>query len=186
MFYYLLNKVEEPMDSSDRSFATVEDVFKYAIMVEVRGYEFFKSAADRTTNETARKFYQELADEENYHKQILTDLYRKWRDESTWDEEVLKVDRPQSFDIHDPILRQAFKKSLETTAFDTTALDIAIVLEQDAREFYRRALREVKDEELKRILEWLSQFEDDHYHTLVKIQESLREDYWYDNNFWPF
>jgi rubrerythrin len=174
------------MSNRDIDFKTVEDVFKYAILVESRGYEFYRATAEKTTNETARKFFEEFAEEELDHKRILADLYRTWRDESTWDESILKTGREHGFDIHDPILSEAFKKSLSTSTFDTTALDIAIVLEREARDFYNKAAQKVTDLELKKILTWLAQFEDDHYDTMVKLHESLREEYWHDNNFWPF
>jgi rubrerythrin len=172
--------------SREVEFRTIEDVFKYAIMVESRGYEFYRTTAERTKNETARKFFEEFAQEEQDHKRILTDLYRTWRDAATWDEEILRSGREHAFDIHDPILSEAFKKSLSSTTFDTTALDIAIVLEREARDFYAKAAQKVSDPELRKILTWLAQFEDDHYDTMVKLHESLRAEYWHDNNFWPF
>ncbi|MFA7331553.1 MAG: ferritin family protein [Candidatus Delongbacteria bacterium] len=174
------------MSNRDIDFKTVEDVFKYAILVESRGYEFYRATADKTANETARKFFEEFAEDELDHKRILADLYKTWRDESTWDESILKSGREHGFDIHDPILSEAFKKSLSTSTFDTTALDIAIVLEKEARDFYAKAAQKVEDAELKKILIWLSQFEDEHYDTMVKLHESLREEYWHDNSFWPF
>lgn len=174
------------MADRDIQFKSVEDVFKYAILVESRGYEFYKATAERTANEVAKRFFEEFAEEELDHKRILAELYTTWRDKSKWDEDILKTGRVHGFDIHDPILSQAFKKSLSTTTFDTTALDIAIVLEKEARDFYAKAAQKVEDAELKKILVWLAQFEDEHYDTMVKLHESLREDYWHDNNFWPF
>jgi rubrerythrin len=167
-------------------FESVEDVFKYALMVEGRGYEFYHATAERTDNETARKFFEEFAQEELDHKRILTELYTTRRDKHNWDESILQQERPHGFDIHDPVLSKAFRKSLESSTFDTTALDIAIVLEKEARDFYAKAAQQVEDEELKKILIWLAQFEDEHYDTMVKLHESLREQYWHDNNFWPF
>jgi rubrerythrin len=178
--------VEIMMAAPTQTFQSVEDVFKYAILVESRGYEFYKATAERTDNDVARRFFEEFAQEELDHKRILADLYKTWRDESRWDEELLQTGREHGFDIHDPILSQAFKKSLSTTTFDTTALDIAIVLEKEARDFYAKAAQQVEDPELRKILIWLSQFEDEHYDTMVKLHESLREEYWHDNNFWPF
>jgi len=174
------------MAARELQFNSVEDVFKYAITVEERGYQFYRATADRTENEVAKRFFEEFADEELDHKRILADLYKTWRDQAKWDEGILRSGREHGFDIHDPILSEAFKKSLSSTTFDTTALDIAIVLEKEARDFYAKAAQQVQDAELKKILVWLSQFEDEHYDTMVKLHESLREDYWHDNNFWPF
>ena len=174
------------MTAASMDFTSIEDVFKYAILVESRGYEFYNTTAEKTTNETARRFFKEFAEEEQDHKRILMDLYRTWRDQSKWDEGILKSGREHSFDIHDPILSEAFRKSLSTTMFDTTALDIAIVLEREARDFYAKAVAKVTDPELKKILNWLAQWEDDHYDTMVKLHESLRTEYWHDNKFWPF
>jgi rubrerythrin len=174
------------MSAREIDFRTVEDVFKYAILVESRGYEFYSATAARTVNETARKFFEEFAQEELDHKRILAELYKTWRDESTWDESILHSGREHSFDIHDPILSEAFRKSLATSTFDTTALDIAIVLEREARDFYAKAAQKVEDAELRKILIWLAQFEDDHYDTMVKLHEAMREEVWHDNQFWPF
>jgi rubrerythrin len=174
------------MSAQVMDFKTIEDVFKYAIMVESRGYEFYRTTAEKTSNETARRFFKEFAEEEQDHKRMLVDLYRTWRDASTWDENILKTGREHGFDIHDPILSEAFRKSLSTSTFDMTALDIAIVLEREARDFYAKATAKMSDPELKKILTWLTQWEDDHYDTMVKLHESLRAEYWHDNNFWPF
>ena len=174
------------MAIKELDFKSIEDVFKYAIMVENRGYEFYTNAAERTTNETAKMFFNEFAEEEREHKRILAELYKSWRREGNWNESLLKEERTPGFDIHDPIIGQAIRKGLASSSFDTTAVDIAIVLEKEASAFYKEAATKVEDAELKKILNWLSTWEDDHYRYMVELNDSLREDYWHDNGFWPF
>lgn len=174
------------MAIKELDFHSIEDVFKYAIMVENRGFEFYTNAAERTTNETARMFFKEFAEEERDHKRILAELYKSWRKEGHWSDSPMKDERHSGFDIHDPIIGQAIRKGLASSTFDTTAVDIAIILEKEASAFYKEAATKVDDPDLKRILTWLSTWEDDHFRYMVELNDSLRESYWHDNGFWPF
>ncbi len=167
-------------------FNSVEEIFKYAITVENRGFEFYRNAAERTSNDTARQFFEEFAEEEREHKRVLAELYKTWKAEGKWKDDVLREEHKHGMDIHDPIIGQAIRKGLASDSYDTTAVDIAIVLEKEASAFYSTAADRVEDPELQRILRWLAEWEDDHLRYMVELNESLRETYWNDNNFWPF
>ncbi len=174
------------MSVKELRFDSVEEVFKYAITVENRGFEFYRNAAERTSNETARQFFEEFAEEEREHKRILAELYKTWKTEGDWNDAILREEHRHGMDIHDPIIGKAIRKGLASDSYDTTAVDIAIVLEKEASAFYKSAAERVEDAALRKILLWLSEWEDEHLRYMVDLNESLREEYWNDNSFWPF
>jgi rubrerythrin len=173
------------MSQKTIDFASVEEVFKYALLVERRGYEFYCSARERTDNKVASEFYDDLAKEEQDHIRILNELYKTWKAEANWDKSVFDSAGP-NMHVVEPVFKEAFKKSLGFDNYDMAALDVAIILERDARDFYTEAAEKVEDQKLAEVLRWLTKFEEGHYNSLVDLQQSMRDDYWHDNNFWPF
>lgn len=51
------------------------EIYKVAMNMEVRGHDFYSSAADQAKDETAKKIWRFLSDEEAQHYMILEETY---------------------------------------------------------------------------------------------------------------
>ena len=57
------------MDDATRKI--VLEAVKTAIITELRGYEIYKTAAEKTTDPDARRMFESLASDERAHKDFL-------------------------------------------------------------------------------------------------------------------
>ena len=58
-------------------------------------------------------------------------------------------------------------------------------MEEQAIKLYSESARTAADPDAKALYEWLVQWERGHLQLLFDIDQSLRENIWYDARFWP-
>jgi rubrerythrin len=54
------------------------NILKSAILLEIRGKDFYEKAADSAGNQVVRDFFQKMANDESAHIQILSDQYKAY------------------------------------------------------------------------------------------------------------
>ncbi|MDZ7724486.1 MAG: hypothetical protein U5R06_17210 [candidate division KSB1 bacterium] len=59
-------------------------------------------------------------------------------------------------------------------------------MEQKSIDLYAARAESSEDSEEKKLYHWLADWEQTHLDMLVKMDQELTEDIWYDNQFWPF
>ena len=62
----------------------VVEAIKTAIITELRGYEIYKAAADRTTDPAAKLMFEKLAEDEGYHKEFLEKNFKSVLETGEW------------------------------------------------------------------------------------------------------
>ena len=62
----------------------VVEAIKTAIITELRGYEIYKAAADRTTDPAAKLMFEKLAEDERYHKEFLEKNFQSVLENGEW------------------------------------------------------------------------------------------------------
>jgi rubrerythrin len=158
------------------------EVLKQAIIMEIAGLQFFLTAAEKAESKKAQKMFRQLAEDEAEHKNTLEKVMK------TLAKGENNVDIPlvsKAFNIDHPVIGQELKESLKTTWFDHSALNIGIMLEQRAISFYTEELKKTDDSGLKELFDWLVSWERTHLDALLKVEQALREQYWFDRGFWP-
>jgi len=158
------------------------DTLKHAIMMEIAGLEFFLTAAEKTTSKKAREMFRQLAEDEVEHKSLLEETLKN----IVKDKGDLKVPKKRkSVKMDHPVIGKELKESLKTTWFDSSALNIGIMLEQRAVDYYREQKEKTDDPKVAELFEWLINWETEHLEALLKIDQDLKEEYWFDQGFWP-
>ena len=172
------------MNAADKKseFTSVQDVLKRAMLLEMNGKEFFAMAAKTATSKVARELFQHMVKEEEHHLHILQLTFRRHLENG-------KVELPSedelAFGFQDPILDKSFLAELKNSGFDSSAISIALTLEEKAFKFYQKEEQAATDPDIKKLFTWLTDWEIDHHRKLMALEEDFRGEVWNDSNFWP-
>ncbi len=172
------------MQTSEKSteFKSVQDVLKRAILLEMNGKEFFAMAAKTATSPVAKELFEHMVKEEEHHLHILQLTFKRHLEEG---KVVLPSAEELEFGFKDPIIDKSFLMELRNSDFDSSAISIALTLEERAFKFYQKEEKAATDPEIKTLFTWLTDWEIDHHQKLMALEEDFRQEVWNDSNFWP-
>jgi rubrerythrin len=160
------------------------DILKEAILLERRGKAFYTTAARQTQSEAARKIFEMMAAEEDEHIEFLSkqfvhyDLHKEFM---KTDHTVVEDDATVML-----ILSEEIKSQVNAAGFEAAAISAAMDFETRAVQIYSDRAASATDPNEKDMYQMLADWEKGHHYWLHKINEDLKEQVWYDNNFWPF
>ena len=161
---------------------TAEDALKQAILLEMNGHEYFIMAANSARSKPARELFEFMAAEENHHLKVLKITFNNLLKNGKWE---LPTKEELNFAFDNPILNHEFMDRLKESYFDSSAISIALTLEEKAFKFYQEAERQTDDPEGKKLFRWLTEWEMEHHERLRGLDEEMREEFWSNSNFWP-
>ena len=163
---------------------STEDILKTAILLELRGKAFYTKAARETGSEAVRSIFTTLAEEEDAHVEFLSRQFAEYKKNGRFAKNPLEnpVDDAEAA----MILSQRVKKEISAAGFEAAAISAAIDFENRAIDVYQERADEASDPNEKETYQMLADWERTHHRLLYKLDEELREQVWYDNNFWPF
>lgn len=164
------------------AFKSAADVLKRAMLLEMNGREFFRMAAKTASSQVAKELFEHMAKEEEHHLHILEITFKRLIDEG---KVVLPTEDELAFGFQDPIIDDSFLADLRNSKFDSSAISIALTLEEKAFKFYQKEEQAATDPEIKQLCNWLIDWEMDHHRKLMALDEDFRQDVWNDANFWP-
>ncbi len=160
------------------------DILKEAILLERRGKAFYTTAARQTQSEAARKIFEMMAAEEDDHINFLSKQF------AHYDQHKEFMKNEAAGDVDDStvmaILSEEIKKQVDAAGFEAAAISAAMDFETRAVQIYSDRAQSATDPHEKEMYQMLADWEKGHHHWLHKINEDLKEQVWYDNNFWPF
>ncbi len=163
---------------------TTEDILKTAILLELRGKAFYTKAASQSESDAVRKVFTIMAEEEDAHIEFLSQQFGAYKKTGKFAKNLLKnpIDETEAV----MILSERIKNEISAASFEAAAISAAIEFENRAVEVYQSRADEATDPNEKETYQMLADWERTHHHLLYKLDEELREQVWYDNNFWPF
>ena len=160
------------------------DILKEAILLERRGKAFYTTAARQSESEAARKIFEMMAAEEDEHIDFLSKQFAHYDK----NKEFMKTEG--THDVDDAtvlqILSEEIKKQVNAASFEAAAISAAIDFETRAVNVYSERAESATDPNEKEMYQMLADWEKGHHYWLNKINEELKEQVWFDNNFWPF
>lgn len=160
------------------------DILKQAILLERRGYEFYKKVADQAENPRVETFFSDLAQEELGHIKILSAQFKAFN--KTGHFEVDLLNGQEECKNCKEVFSQDIKDKIAAASFEASAITAAISMEKRAVELYSKQAENAEDVEEKKMYAWLADFERKHLKNLMAIDQDLHDSVWEDNNFWPF
>jgi len=160
------------------------DILKEAILLERRGKAFYTTAARQTESEAARKIFEMMAAEEDEHINFLSKQFAFYEKNKSF----MKLDDVADADDSTvmAILSEEIKTQVNAASFEAAAISAAMDFETRAVQIYSDRAASATDKNEKEMYQMLADWEKGHHFWLHKINEDLKEQVWYDNNFWPF
>ena len=164
---------------------SAEDILKEALLLETRGKAFYKNVAEQCKNPSAKEVFYMMAREEDEHIKYLSKQFKNY----TKEHRFLKPEEPKE-DLEESVILKVLtdkvKKEINAASFEAAAVSSAINFEMNAVKLYKSRAEEATDPNEKKLYKILAAWEGEHSRMLVDIDNSLKEDVWNDNNFWPF
>ena len=163
---------------------STEDILKTAILLELRGKAFYTKAANDTESEAVRKIFTLMAEEEDAHIAFLSRQFAEYKKSGRFAKNAVRNPADDTEAIL--ILSEKVKDEISAAGFEAAAISAAIDFENRAVEVYQARADEADDPNEKETYQMLADWERTHHRLLYKLDEDLREQVWYDHNFWPF
>jgi rubrerythrin len=160
------------------------DILKEAILLERRGKAFYVTAAKQTQSEAARKIFEMMAAEEDEHINFLSKQFAYYEQNKSFMKVGGVADTDESTVM--AILSEEIKSQVNAASFEAAAISAAMDFETRAVQIYSERAESATDPNEKEMYQMLADWEKGHHFWLHKINEDLKEQIWYDNNFWPF
>jgi rubrerythrin len=161
------------------------DILKEAILLEQRGKAFYSNIAAQTQSEAVRRIFSIIAEEEEQHILFLSDQFSHYQKHKVFTEIPGKADFAPD-EVSRQVLTDEMKNQISAAGFEAAAISAAMDFEAKAVELYSGRAESATDTNEKAMYQMLAQWERGHQKWLMRIDKDLREQVWYDNNFWPF
>ena len=158
------------------------EVLKTAILMERRGKAFYENVASQTQSEDVKKIFTMMAEEEQTHIEFLSKQFASYSKNNKFE----KADLLPDTGVVNEILSGDIKKQISAASFEAAAISAAIDMETKAIEVYTKQAKEATDPNEKELFAWLADWEKGHHKVLHELNEELKQNIWFDNNFWPF
>jgi rubrerythrin len=160
------------------------EILKNAILLEKRGYAFYSKVAEQATGDAVKRFFEEMAEEEVKHIQILSDQFKAYHEEKRFKPSSANENR--GFETAGAILGDDLKKQISAADYEAAAIAAAMSMEQKAIEIYSARATDASDPNEKALYKWLADWEKQHLESLSAINDEITQEIWHDNSFWPF
>lgn len=138
-------------------------ILKYAMQMELDGYNFFKEKAEKFSNASTKKMFEDIAEVEMEHYNFLREQLEEYEENQGFKLDSKAFDRDEKNIFENRAESEHIKDVLsESDIPDITILRMAYLIERDYAEFYRNVAENTEDEIAKQIFEKLAQWEEGH------------------------
>lgn len=159
----------------------IQKILKFAMRMEQDAGDFYSFYMDKVKSESTKELFKELVETEKYHFSVLKSKF----DEMGFTEPPITVSWvvDNNFTAKDPHIIADNSDVIGGMADDATDLSVvrmAYLIENDFAEFYKNAAEAVEDEEAKKFLNTLADWEIQHKEMFHKKYQSLMKKHWED------
>ena len=146
----------------------IAEVLKRAIKGEEDGYFFYNLAAEKVTNDVAKRKLESLRDDEVRHKRTLRELFKKH----------VGGEIGELPEVGLSVLSEVFKKGhVNDLKTEMQFINLAIEAELAATKYYQDERDLVDDDEFKKIFDALADEEHSHFEILQAEKDALGGNY---------
>jgi rubrerythrin len=161
------------------------EILKEAILLEHRGRAFYTAVAAQTESEAVNRIFTIIAEEEGEHIRFLSDQFAHYRKHNSF-LDVTAVNGEAPDEVARQVLTEEMKSQISGAGYEAAAISAAMDFESKAVDLYATRAEASTDPNEKALYRMLAEWERGHHKWLMRIDKELREQVWYDNNFWPF
>jgi rubrerythrin len=145
------------------------NALEIAVKMENDAVEFYKKCAEKTGSAIGKKMFLSIADDEQYHAACAMDVLKgkKFKPPATSPKQDMKSIYEQS--------KAELLQKASADASDIEALNIALKMEKEGYEFYKKSAEAATSAEEKALFECLASDEQEHF-TIFQNTCSLLSD----------
>jgi len=158
------------------------DILKEAILLERRGRAFYEQLGSQARNAAVRGFFQNMAEEEHRHMQILDVHFRAYA--ATEKFAGFDAQTAEKVPVADLVLSDTLKQQIAAAGFEAAAISAAMLLEEQAVTLYADRARLATDPNEKALFRWLADWEHGHLTYLADLDRAIKKQIWHDRRFW--
>lgn len=158
---------------------------RVALQTELNGVNFYKMAAEGTSDQKGKEVFTMLASEEKEHFGELQRHYASITSQNKWAPSISLGEAKDMFSGDSPIFSEELKQRIKESHFEMSALSIGALLETNSIEFYRKMKQEVDDPTARELFGKLENWEKGHLRAITHQLDILKENYWADQHFAP-
>jgi rubrerythrin len=125
---------------------TFEEAIKTAIEYEIKVRDAYLKSLDSIKDETGRRVFKVLGDEEQGHIDYLADKLAEWKESGKISSTTLKTVVPSLEVIEKGVEKLDAHKSKNEFVTELEMLKKALAMEQETSDFYRKMVNELKEE----------------------------------------
>jgi rubrerythrin len=144
-----------------------EQNVQLAIQMEREGKAFFLKAAAGSENELAKKVFEELARQEDFHIERILAVYEHMKKAEPFNEWITQVADIVKLD---KVFQDSLQAKAQASENDLNALRFGLEIEDKSVKYYENLASQVTDKFEKRFYLTLSHEERDHY---LRIMDSI-------------
>jgi rubrerythrin len=161
---------------------TIEEAIKTAIVYEKKVHATYEAAVKRAEDETAKKVFRTLAEEERGHIAYLESRLMEWQKDGQLSAEKLRTVLPSSERIKAGLsrLRSKVTQRKGSHAAELDSLRQALAAEDETSTFYVRMVKELPEEGQNLFSRFL-EIEDGHAAIVQAEMDSVNQSgFWFD------
>lgn len=133
------------------------NAIEIAIRMETDAINFYSEAAEKTENPVGKKMFLTITEDEKRHLEALSQIFKGL------DIEMKDVSPMKNIKTVFEQMKDEMMQKVKATADDLEAFKIAMQMEKEGVEFYRKIASEAQNEKEKSLFEKLVKEEQDHY-----------------------
>jgi rubrerythrin len=159
------------------------NILKQALLLEKRGYVFYRTAAEQSKDPIVKEFFIMMAEEEKSHIEALTTQFKALKENEKFT--AVQLQHSNVSHVATRVLNKETQNRIASADFEAAAISAAILMEEKAIKFYSEQAQNTDDPEEKKLYNWLFEWEGTHLRFLIEIDKKLTESIWTDSSFWP-
>lgn len=150
-------------------------ILEYALAKEMEGMQYYESKANYVHNEKVKEVFKQLSLMEKDHVDYIQSLINKINED-----EYISYKEDDIGDVFRNRQKNEIVYSGNLTALktDLPVLRMAYLIEEDFMKFYEKSAEKIDNEEVKKILNHLAEWEKVHRDMVYELYQAASKDYW--------
>jgi rubrerythrin len=145
------------------------NVIEIAIKMEKDAIKFYKEASEKANNPVGKEMFLSITKDEKRHLEILSDIIKGL------DVKLKDVSPMKNIKTVFETMKDKMMKRVEATTDELEAFKIAMQMEKQGIEFYKKALISASTEKEKSLFEKLIHEEEEHYNIFANTHFFLND-----------
>ena len=133
------------------------NAIEIAIKMEKDSIKFYTEAAEKTSNYVGKKMFLSITEDEKRHLEMLSQIFKEM------DITIKDVNPMKEIKTVFETLKDKMKERIKATGDELEAFKIAMQMEQEGIEFYKKAGLEAKSEKERALFQRLVKEEQQHF-----------------------